>query len=86
MLNKKQKLKQNNTIQIGLKNKRNINQAKEFSQHYVGESILSYQVIDQEDALYQCDADNEHYAKCDVEQKLDLFFTRENEIGYQRND
>lgn len=63
-----------------------INQAKEFSQHYVGESILSYQVIDQEDALYQCDADNEHYAKCDVEQKLDLFFTKENEIGYQRNN
>jgi hypothetical protein len=63
-----------------------INQAKEFSQHYVGESILSYQVIDQEDALYQCDVDNEHYAKCDVEQKLDLFFTKENEIGYQRNN
>ena len=61
-------------------------EAKEFSQHYVGESILSYQVIDQEDALAQCDADNEHYANCDVRQKLDIFFTRENEIGYQRNN
>ena len=54
-------------------------EAKEFSQHYVGESILSYQVIDQEDALAQCDADNEHHANCDVRQKLDIFFTRENE-------
>jgi hypothetical protein len=63
-----------------------INHAKEFSQHYVGETILSYQVIDQEDALYQGDVYNEHYAKCDVEQKLDLFFTRENEIGYQGNN
>ena len=56
-------------------------QAKEFSQHYVGESILSYQVVDQKDALAQCDVDNSHYQKCAVDQKLDLFFTRENEIG-----
>ena len=60
--------------------------AKEFSQHYVGESILSYQVIDQEDALAQCDVDNEYFKKSSIDQKIQAFFTKENEIGYQRNN
>lgn len=61
-------------------------EAKEFSQHYVGESILSYQVIDQEDALAQCDVDNEYFKKSSIDQKIQAFFTKENEIGYQRNN
>lgn len=61
-------------------------EAKEFSQHYVGESILSYQVVDQEDALAQCDVDNEYYSKNSTESKISAFFTKENEIGNQRND
>ena len=61
-------------------------EAKEFSQHYVGESILSYQVIDQEDALAQCDVDNEYYSQNSTESKISAFFTKENEIGNQRND
>ena len=61
-------------------------EAKEFSQHYVGESILSYQVIDQEDALAQCDVDNEYYSHNSTESKISAFFTKENEIGYQRNN
>jgi hypothetical protein len=60
-------------------------EAKEFSQHYVGESILSYQVIDQEDALAQCDVDNEYYSQNSTESKISAFFTKENEIDYQSN-
>jgi hypothetical protein len=61
-------------------------EAKEFSQHYVGESILSYQVIDQEDALAQCDVDNEYYSHNSTESKISAFFTKENEIyGNQSN-
>jgi hypothetical protein len=59
----------------------NNQEAKEFSQHYVGESILSYQVIDQVDALAQCDVDNEYYSKNSIESKISAFFTKESEIG-----
>jgi len=59
----------------------NNQEAKEFSQHYVGESILSYQVVDQKDAIAQCDVDNEYYSQNSIESKISAFFTKESEIG-----
>ena len=61
-------------------------EAKEFSQHYIGENILSYQVHTLDEAIGQCDIDNEYFKKSSTEQKVQAFFTRENEIGYQGNN
>jgi hypothetical protein len=54
--------------------------AKEFSQHFIGENILSYQVHTLDEAIIQCDMDNGYYSKATTDQKVQAFFTRESEI------
>jgi hypothetical protein len=56
-----------------------MNEAKEFSQEHLGETIVSHRVISQADALVLCDKDNAYVAEWTDEQKLDTFFTREGE-------
>lgn len=56
-----------------------MNEAKEFSQEHLGETIVSHRVIPFMEALELCDVDN-HYCKTwDVEQKVKVFFTKEGE-------
>ena len=56
-----------------------MNEAREFSQEHLGETIVSHRVISQADALVLCDKDNAYVAEWTDEQKLDTFFTREGE-------
>ena len=56
-----------------------MNEAKEFSQEHLGETIVSHRVISREDALALCDKDNAYVAEWTEEQKLDTFFTRDGE-------
>ena len=56
-----------------------MNEAREFSQEHLGETIVSHRVISQADALALCDKDNDYTAEWTEEQKLRNFFTREGE-------
>lgn len=53
--------------------------AKEFSQEWIGEQIISHRVISQEEALKQCDIDNSYGSSWDDEHKIKTFFTKEGE-------
>jgi hypothetical protein len=50
-------------------------EAKEFSQHHLGETIVSHRVVDRDEALKICDADNEYFAVRSDEDKIRTFFT-----------
>ena len=54
-------------------------EAKEFSQLHLGETISSHRVVSEEEALTICDADNDYTKSWTVEQKMKAFFTREGE-------
>lgn len=54
-------------------------QAKEFSQEYLGEQIVSHRIISQEEALELCDKDNEYVKAWDADKKIENFFTKQNE-------
>ena len=56
-----------------------MNEAKEFSQQYLGEQIFSYRVISQEEALKLCDVDNDYCSSWDDELKIKNFFTKDGE-------
>jgi hypothetical protein len=56
-------------------------QAKEFSQESIGETIVSHRVISEEDALKLCDEDNDYCKSWDEHQKVKSFFTKESDIG-----
>jgi hypothetical protein len=53
--------------------------AKEFSQEYIGEQIVSHRVVSAAEALVQCDIDNTYASSWDDGKKMDVFFTREGE-------
>jgi len=59
-----------------------MNDAKEFSQEHLGETIVSHRVISKEDALALCDKDNEYGVEWTEEVKLKNFFTRVGERVY----
>lgn len=54
-------------------------EAKEFSQLDIGETIVSHRVISHDDALKLCDEDNDYTSGWTEEQKVRSFFTKENE-------
>lgn len=56
-----------------------MNEAKEFSQEHIGENIISHWVMDKEQALEVCDNDNDYCAGWTEDQKINAFFTREDE-------
>jgi hypothetical protein len=49
--------------------------AKEFSQEYIGEQIVSHRIVTREEALALCDKDNEYGKDWDEEIKMKNFFT-----------
>jgi hypothetical protein len=52
-----------------------MNDAKEFSQEYLGEQIVSHRVVTKEEALVLCDKDNDYTRSWDNDHKVDVFFT-----------
>jgi hypothetical protein len=58
-------------------------EAKEFSQAHLGETIVSHRVISKENALELCDNDNDYALDWGQELKIQNFFTR---VGEKNND
>ena len=52
-----------------------LNEAKEFSQQYLGEQIVSHRVITKDEALLLCDTDNKYCSNWNEETKMKNFFT-----------
>ena len=52
-----------------------MNEAKEFSQEWIGEQILSHRVVSDKEALAVCDVDNEYCKTWTDEKKLEVFVT-----------
>lgn len=50
-------------------------EAKEFSQEYLGEQIVSHRVVTYDEALSLCDKDNDYVVSWDTETKVKNFFT-----------
>jgi hypothetical protein len=54
--------------------------AKEFSQEWLGETIVSHRVMGSTaEALVQCDLDNSYCSGWTDEQKINAFFTKDGE-------
>lgn len=58
-------------------------EAKEFSQEWIGENIVSHHVLTEKEALAQCDIDNDYCKAWPEDKKIDAFFTREGEKRYE---
>jgi hypothetical protein len=56
-----------------------MNEAKEFSQEHLGETIVSHRVVSLEEALVLCDKDNSYCSGWSSDKKIDAFFTKEGE-------
>ena len=56
-----------------------MNEAKEFSQEHLGETIVSHRVVSLEEALVLCDKDNDYCSAWSSDKKIDAFFTKEGE-------
>jgi hypothetical protein len=52
-----------------------MNEAKEFSQEHLGETIVSHRVVSKDEALTICDKDNDYTKSWDNETKIKNFFT-----------
>jgi len=52
-----------------------LEEAKEFSQEHLGETIVSHRVVTKEDALTMCDKDNDYANVWNDEMKIQAFFT-----------
>ena len=52
-----------------------MNEAKEFSQEYLGETIVSHRVVTKEEAFKMCDHDNDYTKSWDNETKVKNFIT-----------
>ena len=50
-------------------------EAKEFSQEFLGEQIVSHRVVTYDEALSLCDKDNDYTVSWDTETKVKNFFT-----------
>ena len=50
-------------------------EAKEFSQEFLGEQIVSHRVVTYDEALSLCDKDNDYVVSWDTETKVKNFFT-----------
>lgn len=51
-------------------------EAEEFSQKYLGETIISHRVISTKKALKLCDEDNDYVKSWSKDKKLEVFVTR----------
>lgn len=59
-----------------------LQEAKEFSQLWLGETIVSHRVVSEEEALDISDEDNDYVTSWTDEQKKRSFFTTMEEQGY----
>lgn len=50
-------------------------EAKEFSQKYLDELIVSHRVVSESEALQLCDEDNEYVKSWSTDHKINTFFT-----------
>ena len=50
-------------------------EAVEFSQLSLGETIVSHRVVSKDDVLKLCDIDNDYCSSWDTEKKFDVFVT-----------
>ncbi len=50
-------------------------EAKEFSQEHLGETVVSHRVVTKEEALAMCDKENEYAKVWNDEMKIQAFFT-----------
>lgn len=57
-----------------------MNEAKEFSQEHLGETIVSHRVVSFDEAVKLCDEDNDYCKAWNTEQKVNAFFTKEGEV------
>lgn len=55
------------------------NEAKEFSQEHLGETIVSHRVVTKKEALKICDEDNNYCSSWTDDKKESAFFTHEGE-------
>ena len=53
-----------------------MDEAKEFSQEFIGEQIVSHRVVTEKEAIELCDIDNDYVKSWTKEQKIDSFFTK----------
>lgn len=53
--------------------------AKEFSQKHLDETIVSHRVVSMDEALALCDEDNDYTASWPTEKKIETFFTPDKE-------
>ena len=53
-----------------------MDEAKEFSQKYIGETIISHRVLTQDEALSLFDEDNDYISSWDDEKKISMGFTK----------
>jgi hypothetical protein len=53
--------------------------AKEFSQEWLGEMIVSHRTMTRDEALVQCDLDNAYCSTWTDQEKMNAFFTKEGE-------
>jgi len=54
--------------------------AKEFSQLYLGETILSHRVVSTDEVIALCDQDNDYVKTWNDQSKLDAFVTYEKDL------
>lgn len=52
-----------------------MNEAKEFSQDHLGETIVSHRILTKEEVLKQCDEDNSYVAYWTEDKKIENFVT-----------
>lgn len=63
-----------------------MDEAKEFSQKHLTETVVSHRVITKEEALVICDEDNMEHAGWEEAHKIKVFFTNEGEIARKRHN
>jgi hypothetical protein len=52
-----------------------VQEANEFSQEHIDESIFSHRVVSKKEALALCDADNDYIKSWTKDKKMEVFFT-----------
>lgn len=52
-----------------------MNEAEEFSQEHLDETIVSHRVVTEEEALALCDQDNDYSKNWSKDKKIEVFFT-----------
>ena len=57
-----------------------MNEANEFSQEHLGETIVSHRTMTKKEALQLCDQDNHYTKSWTTDQKIKAFFTREEDL------